>query len=83
MLPLSVYALKGSTLQCQPIFACDVFFTGSCIVLHRVLARIMFKRTKKHVATTMTRRLGEIFLVKCQNLYAHFVVGYLWGTFDN
>jgi hypothetical protein len=32
----------------------------------RVLARIIFKRTKKHVATTMTRRLGEIFLVKCQ-----------------
>jgi hypothetical protein len=32
----------------------------------RVLARIIFKRTKKHVATAMTRRLGEIFLVKCQ-----------------
>jgi hypothetical protein len=32
----------------------------------RVLARIIFKRTKKHVATTMTRRLWEIFLVKCQ-----------------
>jgi hypothetical protein len=32
----------------------------------RVLARIIFKRTKKHVATTMTLRLGEIFLVKCQ-----------------
>jgi hypothetical protein len=31
----------------------------------RVLARI-FQRTKKHVATTMTRHLGEIFLVKCQ-----------------
>jgi hypothetical protein len=26
----------------------------------------IFKRTKKHVATKMTRRLGEIFLVKCQ-----------------
>jgi arginyl-tRNA--protein-N-Asp/Glu arginylyltransferase len=32
----------------------------------RVLARIIFKRTKKHVDTTMTRRLREIFLVKCQ-----------------
>jgi hypothetical protein len=32
----------------------------------RVLARIIFKRTKKHVATKMTRRLWEIFLVKCQ-----------------
>jgi hypothetical protein len=31
----------------------------------RVLARIIFKRTKKHVAT-MTCRLREIFLVKCQ-----------------
>jgi hypothetical protein len=31
----------------------------------RVLARIKFKRPKKHVATTMTHRLGEIF-VKCQ-----------------
>jgi hypothetical protein len=27
---------------------------------------IIFKRTKKHVATIMTRLLGEIFLVKCQ-----------------
>jgi hypothetical protein len=34
--------------------------------MNRVLARIIFKRTTKHVATTMTRRLGEIFLVKCQ-----------------
>jgi hypothetical protein len=25
-----------------------------------------FKRPKKHVVTTMTRRLREIFLVKCQ-----------------
>jgi hypothetical protein len=33
---------------------------------NRVLARIIFKRAKKHVATTMTRRLWEIFLVKCQ-----------------
>jgi hypothetical protein len=32
----------------------------------RVLARIIFKRIKKHVATTRTRRLREIFLVKCQ-----------------
>jgi hypothetical protein len=32
----------------------------------QVLARIKFKRPKKHVATTMTHRLGEIFLVKCQ-----------------
>jgi hypothetical protein len=32
----------------------------------RVLARIISKRTKKHVATTMTHRLWEIFLVKCQ-----------------
>jgi hypothetical protein len=31
----------------------------------RVLARIKFKRPKKHVATTMTHLLGEIFLVKC------------------
>jgi hypothetical protein len=31
-----------------------------------VLARIKFKHPKKHVAITMTRRLGEIFLVKCQ-----------------
>jgi hypothetical protein len=30
------------------------------------VARIIFKRTKKHVAATMTHRLGEIFLVKCQ-----------------
>jgi hypothetical protein len=33
---------------------------------HRVLAKIKFKRPKKHVATTMTHRLWEIFLVKCQ-----------------
>jgi hypothetical protein len=32
----------------------------------RVLARIKLKCPKKHVATTMTRSLGEIFLVKCQ-----------------
>jgi hypothetical protein len=32
----------------------------------RVLARIIFKHIKKHVATTMTCHLGEIFLVKCQ-----------------
>jgi hypothetical protein len=32
----------------------------------RVLARIKFKHPKKHVATTMTRHLWEIFLVKCQ-----------------
>jgi hypothetical protein len=32
----------------------------------RVQARIKFKRPKKHVATMITRRLGEIFLVKCQ-----------------
>jgi hypothetical protein len=31
-----------------------------------LLARIKFKRPKMHIATTMTRRLGEIFLVKCQ-----------------
>jgi hypothetical protein len=34
--------------------------------LSRVLARIKFKHPKKHVATTMTRRLGQIFLAKCQ-----------------
>jgi hypothetical protein len=49
----------------------------NCVTLHvlssslpghvcRVLARIIFQRTKKHIATTMTRRLGKIFLVKCQ-----------------
>jgi hypothetical protein len=33
----------------------------------RVLARIKFRRPKKHVATRLTlRHLGEIFLVKCQ-----------------
>jgi hypothetical protein len=32
----------------------------------RVLARIRFRRSKKHVAATMTCRLGKIFLVKCQ-----------------
>jgi hypothetical protein len=37
-----------------------------CLWIHfiRVLARIKFKRPKKHAATTMTRRLGEVFLVK-------------------
>jgi hypothetical protein len=39
---------------------------------NRVLARIIFKRTKKHVASTMTRRLGEIFLVKCQKQAFYF-----------
>jgi hypothetical protein len=32
----------------------------------KVLARIKFKHPKKHVATTMTCHLWEIFLVKCQ-----------------
>jgi hypothetical protein len=32
----------------------------------RVLVRSNIKRPKKHVATTMTCRLREIFLVKCQ-----------------
>jgi hypothetical protein len=32
----------------------------------RVLARIIFKPPKKHVATTMTAVSGEIFSVKCQ-----------------
>jgi hypothetical protein len=32
----------------------------------RVLARIKYKRPKKHVTTTITRRLWEIFLMKCQ-----------------
>jgi hypothetical protein len=36
----------------------------NCPLIFRVLARIIF--TKKHVATTMTHHLGEIFLVKCQ-----------------
>jgi hypothetical protein len=37
-----------------------------CRLYCRVLARIKFKRAKKHVATKMTHCLGEIFLVKCQ-----------------
>jgi hypothetical protein len=38
-----------------------------CSILYgRVLARIKSKHPKKHVATTMTCRLGEIFLVKSQ-----------------
>jgi hypothetical protein len=36
------------------------------VCMFRVLARIIFKRNKKHVATTMTHCLREIFLVKCQ-----------------
>jgi hypothetical protein len=41
---------------------------GSVItVIYRFrVARIIFKRTKKHVAATMICRLGEIILVKCQ-----------------
>jgi hypothetical protein len=44
------------------------------VALHspRVLARIKFKSPKKHVATTMTRRLGEMFLVKCQKQAFYF-----------
>jgi hypothetical protein len=44
-----------------------IFLFGSAIFLIiRVLAWIKFRRPKKHVATTMTRCLGEIFLVNCQ-----------------
>jgi hypothetical protein len=39
------------------------FWIGIC---SRVLASIKFKHPKKHVATTTTHRLREIFLVKCQ-----------------
>jgi hypothetical protein len=42
------------------------FSTNPQRTLSRVLARIIFKRTKNHVATTMTCHLGEILLVKNQ-----------------
>jgi hypothetical protein len=38
------------------------FANRTCIIRVLLLARIIFKRTKRHIATTMTRRLGEIFV---------------------
>jgi hypothetical protein len=46
-------------------FILDAHLVSSAVFI-RVLARIIFKRAKKHVATTMTAVFGEIFLVKCQ-----------------
>jgi hypothetical protein len=52
--------------ELQPVTKCPRAKDSTSSPQSRVLARIQFKCPKKHVATTMTHRLGEIFLVKCQ-----------------